>query len=78
MEKVTEKELKSLVLVARRVLVPALVEEALANVAFWEEDLSDFPGFAQAVGDQLNSIMRNGMRAALKNIYSEKNLADTL
>jgi tagaturonate reductase len=58
--------------------VHALVEEALANVAFWEEDLSDFPGFAQAVGDQLNSIMRNGMRAALKNIYSGKNLADTL
>ena len=58
--------------------VPALVEEALTDIAFWEEDLSAFTGFQQAVSDQLNSIIRNGMRTVLEDIYLKKGLADAV
>lgn len=46
-----------------------LVTEVLKDVSFWEHDLSQLPGFQQAVTGYLNSIMINGMKATLEKVY---------
>ena len=52
--------------------VNKVVEEVLRNVEFWDKDLTTIPGFEQSVTDKLNSILNNGMKAAVEDIHSKK------
>lgn len=55
--------------------VQELVKEVLGDEAFWGYDLSRLHGFQQAVIDNLNSIINNGMKITLKNIHSKNVIA---
>ena len=53
----------------------SLVQEVLSDTAFWGVDLSSLPGFKQAVTDNLNLIVNNGMKEAIENKLSKKVVA---
>jgi tagaturonate reductase len=58
------------------VLSPAdLVKEVLHDVAYWGEDLYSLPNFAQAVTQNLNSIINSGIRQSLEIANSKKVVA---
>jgi len=42
-----------------------LVSEVLSDAAYWGTDLSQLPGFKQAVTDNLNLIINNGMKDSI-------------
>lgn len=46
----------------------AFVQNALANTAFWEQNLNEIPGLAQYVIDALADIDANGIRNAVANL----------
>lgn len=52
-----------------------IVQETLSDVAFWETDLTALPGFKQAVTDNLNLIMNNGVKEAIETAQSKKVVA---
>jgi len=52
--------------------VNKVVKEVLGNAGFWGQDLATIPGLEQSVTDKLNSILNNGMRAAVEDIHSKK------
>lgn len=56
--------------------VAALVEEILKDKSFWENDLSLLPGFQQAVTDNLNCIITEGMMGSLESIYLRKKIEE--
>ena len=45
---------------------PELVDEVLADASLWGEDLSVLPGFAQAVKDNMNALLTNGVSKTYK------------
>jgi tagaturonate reductase len=54
---------------------PALVEDVLRDNAFWGEDLHSLPGFADAVLENLNVILEEGMASALDKLKTKKTVA---
>ncbi|MDB5207883.1 MAG: tagaturonate reductase [Flavisolibacter sp.] len=57
-------------------LSPAeLVKEVLHDVAYWGEDLYSLPGFAEAVTQNLNSIINSGVRKSIEIANSKKVVA---
>lgn len=55
--------------------VPELVKEVLRDEAFWGHDLYSLPGFHQTITENLNSIVNNGMKWALKSVHPKKVVA---
>lgn len=51
-----------------------VVNKALKDISIWGEDLSCFKGFAEAVTNNLKSIIKNGMKAKLKACHSSKTI----
>ncbi|MNV88418.1 altronate oxidoreductase [compost metagenome] len=43
------------------------ISDVLKSTAIWEQDLSDFPGFATAVVNYIQEISNIGIQAVLKN-----------
>lgn len=54
--------------------VNELVDAVLADRKLWERDLTSLNGFADTVKKDLNSFMRNGVLATLRNISSNKTI----
>lgn len=52
--------------------IDEIVNKVLGNLTFWGKDLSVLPGFGQSVNDKLDSIINNGMRAAIENVHPKK------
>ena len=52
-----------------------LAREILQDESLWECDLTSLPGFAEAVQEQLNSLMEKGCQATVKELLSKKELA---
>jgi tagaturonate reductase len=55
--------------------VEEVVNEVLSDVSIWDNDLSQLNGFPQAVKNNLNSILNNGMKATLGAFHSKKTVA---
>lgn len=49
----------------------ALVQEVLKNEALWDEDLTKYKGFAQAVTVMLNNLISEGAAALIKRVAAE-------
>lgn len=52
----------------------SLVNDVLRD-PFWEEELYLLPGFTQAVADNLNLMINNGIREAIETVLSKKDYA---
>jgi tagaturonate reductase len=48
-----------------------LVQEVLQNVSLWEEDLTSYKGFAQAVTVMLNNLISEGASTLIKRVSAE-------
>lgn len=46
-----------------------LVKDILSNISLWDNDLTQLPGFEQAVTENLNSIIQTGMKPVLEKFY---------
>jgi tagaturonate reductase len=53
----------------------SLVKEVLGDVSFWEEDLNALPGFTEAVTNQLNLMISNGVKETMEAVLSKKVVA---
>ena len=53
----------------------SVVTEVLNDVSIWGQDLSHLNGFGEAVANNLNHIINNGMKAALEAYHSKKTIA---
>src|SRR6185312_13866167 len=53
-------------------IADAIVKEVFKNESLWNCDLALLPGFLEAVTQDLNSIITNGMEASLKEIRPQK------
>ncbi len=51
--------------------VPALVQKILSDTAFWGENLAKLPGFAEAVTNKLDSLIKKGAAAAMKSLQTD-------
>jgi tagaturonate reductase len=49
-----------------------LVDIVLADVRFWETDLTSLKGFAEAVKTYLHSLLQNGVMPTLRNLAIDK------
>lgn len=52
--------------------VENIVKEVLKNESLWDCDLTKFSGFQEAVAQNLNSMVTNGMQETLKKNYPQK------
>ena len=52
-----------------------LAKEVLKDENLWDFDLTGLPGFAEAVQEQLNSIIDKGALATIKELLGKKELA---
>ena len=52
----------------------ALVQQTLADQAFWGEDLSMLPGLAQTLTNLLNSMIANGVKETVVGVLSKNRL----
>jgi tagaturonate reductase len=50
---------------------PALVQKVLSDTEFWGANLAKLSGFAEAVTNQLDAIIRKGAAAAMKSLQSD-------
>lgn len=51
--------------------VPVLVQKVLSDTAFWGENLTKLPGFAEAVTNKLDSLIKTGAAAAMKSLQTD-------
>jgi tagaturonate reductase len=49
----------------------ALVQKVLSDTAFWGADLSKLPGFAEAVSNKLDGLVKKGAPAAMKSLQTD-------
>lgn len=52
-----------------------VVNEVLKDISIWGQDLSHLNGFGEAITNNLNNIINNGMKAALEAYHSKKTVA---
>lgn len=51
--------------------VPVLVQKILSDTAFWDTNLAKLPGFAEAVTNKLDFLIKKGAAAAMKSLQTD-------